>query len=211
MNKRSRLAALLGAGVLMLAMVGAASAAASPVLGITKGVDHSTLSGPGTVTYTIVVTATTGTFHQVVVTDANCDSNTLAWTSGTGQSTVGPSGNGSAGFLHETDSWTYTCTRALSAPGTYHNTASADGCTDGSVQGCNQGSHASSGSSNDATTTVTAGGNSSPGASGQPSTDTLVPTGESGPANAAWLIIAALGVLLGSLVVLSPARIGRRR
>src|SRR5207302_2620387 len=150
---------------------------------------------------------------------ANCDSGTLAWASGTGSSTAGPSGAGAAGFLHETDSWTFTCTRALTDPGTYHNTASADGCTDGSVQGCNQGSHATSGASNDVVVTVsaevapTATAEVSPTATASGGggnvtaapTDAIGTTGTSGPGDSAWLLIVALGVLLGSLVVLRPS------
>jgi len=219
MNRLRALGALIGAGLLTFAMVGAATATAPPppAMSITKAVDHSTLpAGGGTVTYTIVATATTGTFHQVVITDANCDTGTLAWVSGTGSSTAGPTGAGAAGFLHEGDSWTFSCTRALTAAGTYHNTASADGCVDGSVQGCNQGSHASSGQSNDVVVTVASGGggngSSNQPPSNQPPTDTAFgPTGTSGPADSAWLLIVALGALLGGLVVLNPSRVRRRR
>jgi len=218
MDKRRGLGALIGAAILTFAAVGAVSATAvSPVLGIAKSVDQPTLFGGGTVTYSITVTATTGTFHQVIVTDANCDAQTLAWFSGTGSSTAGPSGNGAAGFLHEGDSWVFHCTRALTDPGTYHNTASADGCVDGSVDGCNQGSHAGSGSSNDAVVVVeaateappteqpTSGGNNSSNIPTQAPTDVAGQT-TSAPSDTAWLLIVALAVLFSSLFVLRPAR-----
>jgi hypothetical protein len=216
MGKR-RLGALIGAAVLTFTAVGSVAAVpATPVLTITKEVDQATLPfGGGTVTYTITVTATTGTFHQVTVTDANCDSNTLAWQSGTGGSTAGPSGAGSAGFLGEGDSWVYTCTRALTDPGTYHNTASADGCTNGSVADCNVDSHAASGASNDAVTVVadqaTANPTNNPtNIPTQAPTDVAV-TGSSAPADTAWFLVIGLGVLLASLFVLRPTLRSRNR
>ena len=46
----------------------------------------------------------------------------------------------------------------------------------------------------------------------QPPTDALPgPTGNSGPADSAWLLVVALGVLLASIVVLTPARAKSRR
>ena len=76
----------------------------------------------------------------------------------------------------------------------------------------------------DATTTIT--GNNlvishvcvgEPGGGGggdtdQPPTDTLpAPSGTSGPSDGAWLLVVALGVLLASVVVLTPARAKSRR
>ena len=49
------------------------------------------------------------------------------------------------------------------------------------------------------TTTTNSGGD-------QPNTDTLSGNRTSTPADSAWLLVVALGVLLASLVVLSPAR-----
>src|SRR5262245_39081440 len=45
----------------------------------------------------------------------------------------------------------------------------------------------------------------------QPNTDTLGGTRMSGPADGAWLLVVALGVLLASVVVLTPARAKSRR
>jgi hypothetical protein len=45
----------------------------------------------------------------------------------------------------------------------------------------------------------------------EPSTDTLGTNGTSGPADGAWLLVVALGVLLASIVVLTPARAKSRR
>jgi hypothetical protein len=45
----------------------------------------------------------------------------------------------------------------------------------------------------------------------EPSTDTFGGNGTSGPADGAWLLVVALGVLLASIVVLTPARAKSRR
>jgi hypothetical protein len=45
----------------------------------------------------------------------------------------------------------------------------------------------------------------------EPSTDTFGTNGTSGPADGAWLLVVALGVLLASIVVLTPARAKGRR
>ncbi len=45
----------------------------------------------------------------------------------------------------------------------------------------------------------------------QPSTDSAFGTGTSGPSDTAWLLVVALGVLLASVVVLTPARAKNRR
>jgi hypothetical protein len=45
----------------------------------------------------------------------------------------------------------------------------------------------------------------------QPSTDSVVGTGNSGPSDTAWLLVVALGVILASVVVLTPARSKTRR
>jgi hypothetical protein len=44
-----------------------------------------------------------------------------------------------------------------------------------------------------------------------PSSDTFGSNGTSGPADGAWLLVVALGVLLASIVVLTPARAKSRR
>ncbi|HJP87420.1 MAG TPA: hypothetical protein VJ850_00070 [Candidatus Limnocylindrales bacterium] len=43
----------------------------------------------------------------------------------------------------------------------------------------------------------------------EPTTDTIGSTGTSGPADGAWMLVVALGVLLASIVVLTPARAKR--
>jgi hypothetical protein len=45
----------------------------------------------------------------------------------------------------------------------------------------------------------------------QPATDSIGSTGNSGPTDTAWLLVVGLGVLLASIVVLTPARAKSRR
>jgi hypothetical protein len=54
------------------------------------------------------------------------------------------------------------------------------------------------------------GGGGDTAAPTQPPTDTLTSTG-SGPSDGAWLLVVGLGVLLASVVVLTPARATSRR
>ena len=77
---------------------------------------------------------------------------------------------------------------------------------------------------NDAETTIDGGqlnishvcvgapGGGGGGDTDQPPTDALpAPSGTSGPSDGAWLLVVALGVLLASVVVLTPARAKSRR
>jgi hypothetical protein len=63
------------------------------------------------------------------------------------------------------------------------------------------------------TPTLPGGGGGGGGGGGptQPPTDTLGSTNSSGPSDGAWLLVVALGVLLASVVVLTPARAKNRR
>jgi uncharacterized repeat protein (TIGR01451 family) len=213
MNKRSRLAALVGAGILTFAAVGAAVAVPPTYsINVTKTADPPTVpSGGASVTFTVWVENNgTGDLHTVDIVDslAGC---TVAFSAGD---------TNTNGILDSGETWSYTCTVAGVTPQT-SNTATVNACHNNSD--CNQQAHDAAGEgqvtvglceSNCGPVITTGPGTStgtSPGVSGQPTTDTLAPTGDSGPTSAAWLVIAALGVLLGSLVVLSPARIGKRR
>jgi hypothetical protein len=49
------------------------------------------------------------------------------------------------------------------------------------------------------------------GATDQPPTDALGTAGQSGPNDTAWLLVVGLGVLLASIVVLTPARAKSKR
>jgi hypothetical protein len=45
----------------------------------------------------------------------------------------------------------------------------------------------------------------------EPGTDTLSGTGSNGPGDGSWLLVAAIGVLLASVVVMTPARVKSKR
>lgn len=66
------------------------------------------------------------------------------------------------------------------------------------------------GENDEATPTPTFGGGEQ-GEVTEPPTDTLGERGASTPADSAWLLVVALGVLLASIVVLTPARAKSRR
>ncbi len=196
MNKRSRLAALVGAGILTFAAVGAVAAVKPDyAITVTKTASPATVpSGGASVTFTIwVANAGLGDFHTVNVA-ASLFGCTAAYASGDTNTNT---------FLDADETWSYTCTVDGVLPGTT-NTATVNACHNNSD--CNQAAHDAQ---DVGSVTVTLQGG--PGATGLPGTDTLAPASDAGSSNAAWLIIAALGVVLGSIVILSPARLGRRR
>jgi Domain of unknown function DUF11 len=184
------------------------------VIGV-KTADPSSLPfGGGVVTYTITLTNSGEVdFNQASVTDANCASAPVFKSSSDGSS---PTGIGSLGHLAVGAWWKFTCTRDLtgSAPGSYTNTAVGFGCQDSSEAGCNNSNHDATATSSVVTVTIataTPAPTEAPTAiPSQPPTDTLGSTGSSGPADAAWLLVVALGVLLASIVILTPARAENR-
>lgn len=216
MGKR-RLGALIGAAVLTFAAVGSVAAKPTYSVDVTKVADPAAVPADGgDVTFTITVTATSGDFHTVNVSDTMV-----------GCALSAPSGDvGSDGILSKDESWTYTCTVTDVAPST-ENTANVAACHDSSPN-CNSASHDAAGQGQ-----VTVGECESDCATPQPPTseptngptaeptptagtagDTNVPSqaptdttiiGSSAPADFAWLLVVGLGVLLGSLVVLRPA------
>src|SRR5262249_39072918 len=136
------------------------------------------------------------------------------------------SGDDGDGKLEAGETWAYTCTVGGVTPGT-ENTAHVNACHDGSVSSCNNGAHDASG---DANVTVTlceeacatlAPPTNPPtdappqGTGGQTNVPSQAPTdsitsGASGPSDAAWLLVVAFGVLLGSVVILRPSPAKRR-
>lgn len=187
----------MGAGLLTFAAVGAVAAIAPTyTISATKTADPPSVPADGgDVTFTVSVTNTgTGHFNgpDVVVSDD------LVGCTLTGTHPTGPSDKLEAG-----DTWTWTCTVADVAPDTT-NTAHIDVCHNGGACG-NAGAQATSASPSVTVTLCESdcgGGNET----GQPPTDTdFASTGTSGPADVAWLLIGALGALLGSLVILRPS------
>jgi hypothetical protein len=207
MNGRSRFAALLGAGVLLSAAVGAVAAAAPTyTIAVTKTANPATVPVEGAdVTFTVWVHNTgTGLFHAVTPTDEMV-----------GCTLAGPSGDtGSDGVLSAGETWHYTCTVTDVVPDTI-NSVDVDACHDGGV--CNVESHDATGSGEVTvglcesncdvvqTPAPTGGGGGNDNVPSAPNTDTFQGAGRSGPTDGAWLLVVALGALLGSLVVLRPS------
>jgi len=203
MKLRSRFAALVGAGLLTFGV--ASVALADPpeyAIEVTKTADPAAVPPEGwDVTFTVWVHNTgTGHFNDVDVSDDMVDC-TLAGPFGDQDNGAG------AGKLEADETWTYTCTVADVVPDTT-NTASVGACHNGGDCG-NPENHAVSA---EASVTVPEGEAPvvTPVAS-EPGTDTAFASGTSRPADPAWLLLAALGALLGSMVVLSPARVKNRR
>jgi hypothetical protein len=202
----------LGAGLLTFAVVGAALASPVYAISVTKTADPPNVpAGGADVTFSVMVTATTGDFHTVNVADSLGGCTLSAPTGDTG----------SDGVLSQGETWTYTCTVAGVTPQT-SNTATVTGCHNSSPN-CNQDAHDATGQGQvtvglcesdcaaPPTPTPTPTGNGN-GASDLPPTDTAFTTsGTSGPSDAIWLFVIGLGVLLGGLVVLKPSRAGRHR
>jgi hypothetical protein len=106
--------------------------------------------------------------------------------------------------------------RTGSAPGSYTNTAVGFGCQGSSEAGCNNSNHDATATSSVATVIIAAAASPGPSAGpsvipSQPPTDALGSTGTSGPADVAWLLVVALGVLLASAVILVAAKARSRR
>ncbi|HVE26115.1 MAG TPA: hypothetical protein VNC22_11950 [Sporichthya sp.] len=211
MGRFRALGALMGAGLLTFAVAGAALAGAPTyTFDVTKTADPATVPvGGASVTFTISVHNTGTGFFQVI----NVADDMVGCTPAGPVTDAGSDGNLTAG-----ETWDYTCTVAGVMPDTT-NTATVDGCHDGG--GCNQASHDFQAqgqvtvglceSNCVVPPTPTPAGNGN-GATGQPLTDTAFTTsGTSGPSAAIWLFVIGLGVLLGSVVVLRPSRVGRHR
>jgi hypothetical protein len=212
MDKRRRLGALVGAGLLTMAAASTAFAVAPTyTISVTKTASPSSVPvGGADVTFTVWVQNTgTGDLHTINVADslAGC---TVAFAAGDTNS----NGNLDAG-----ETFSYTCTVTGVTPGTT-NTATVNACHNNSD--CNQAAHDAAGQGQvtvgtaEATVAPTAPpatGTPAPTGAGagdtsvpsEPPTDTIVPGG-SAPTDSAWFLVAALGVFLGSLAVLRPSR-----
>jgi hypothetical protein len=218
MGKRG-IGALLGTGLLAMALAGPATAA--PVYTITVTKDAAPASVPadgGDVTFTVHVHADSGDFHTVNVADLMA-----------GCSLSAPTGDtGSDGVLSQGETWDYTCAVTDVSPNT-ENTASATACHNSSPN-CNQDSHDATDSGNvtvglcdsdcalpteappsaEPTAAPTTGTGDQTNVPSQAPTD-ATGTRSSAPSDAAWLLVVALGLLFGSLVVLRPAGSAKTR
>jgi uncharacterized repeat protein (TIGR01451 family) len=206
MSKRGRFAALAGAFALTLALASTALAAPKAYdLTVTKSADKTSLPvGGGTVVFTITVTNTgSGAFHGVAVSDSKCSP--VAFSSSSDGSD--PGANGASAFLQPGEWWKFTCSWTFTASGTYTNTATAAGCGDGSVDQCNNGSHAdATATSNTVTITVAAAAPAPTPTKKAVAPNTATVESRTSSSDGTWLAIIALGVLLASVVVLTPRR-----
>jgi len=163
MNARNRLAALLAAGSLVMAIV-AVTSAAPPTYGIslTKSANPASVpAGGGNVTYSVTLVATgTGFFGTVNVNDGMAACTLSA-----------PTGDSDADTnLDPGESWVYTCTVNGVVPNT-SNTATVAACHNGSGA-CNQTTHDASDSD---TFTVTSCGCTAPPPTASPAPPTATP------------------------------------
>lgn len=201
--KRSKLAALLGAGLLTFGVAGIALADGTVTWdgsqGLTDGLPNVQCdadNAPGTVTFILTLGGGSNTVTSATLNLGG---------SGSGSVTNTPTGNEvhlqiafSGDFSTLTASADYVGTLGDGA----HNLTISHYCpgeqesTPPSEQPSEQPSQGGGGDTNQPT---------------QPSTDALGTSGQSGPSDSAWLLVVALGVLLASVVVLTPARSKTRR
>ncbi len=221
MRTRDKLGALIGAGLLATAF-GSTALAVAPtyIVAVQKTATPNVVGvGGADVLFTVTVQNTgTGSFAIVNVTDSlgGC---TLSAPTGTGAPTTLAAG----------DTWTYTCTVTGVTPDTT-NTATVYACHNNG--GCTNGAHDATGTASvtvtldteatlpppSASPDASTGATPTPAGGGGGATDqpTMAPTnsaldGGGGPAEGAWLLAIALGVLLASMVVLTPAKAKRHR
>jgi hypothetical protein len=204
MNKRSKLAALLGAGLLTLGVVGIALAS-------------TPASVPGGIT---------PVFH-----DGNISEAGQGHTDGAACAGADAVGQDGAGTLTTTNGVAVTVTYdagtkavAFSATGgkvlifyvkggngyNEYDYANPGVASDGALFAPDNGSDGPAGLSHWVACTAAGPSISGEPATDQPHTDAIGSTGSSGPTDTAWLLVVALGVLLASIVVLTPARAKRR-
>jgi uncharacterized repeat protein (TIGR01451 family) len=218
MRNRDKIGALVGTGLLTFAMASTAFAAAPTYsVAVTKTATPDTVVvGGESVLFTVTVENTgTGSFQAVDLVDSlgGC---TLSAPSGTGAPTTLASG----------DTWTYTCTVTGVVPDTT-NTVTVNACHNNG--GCTNELHDATGTasvtvplgpgagvptpvpSETPVPSATGGGADVTAVPSAPATDTALSNGSSGPADAAWVLIAGLGVLIASAVILTPGRAKRRR
>lgn len=211
MEWRTKLGALLGAGGLVMLATSAAFAAQTYTIDVTKTADPAAVPIAGaSVEYTVWVENTGSGFFQVVTVDDGMAGCTLG----------SPAGDDGDGKLESGETWAYTCTVAGVTPGT-QNTASVNACHDQSA--CVDSHDATDSDS----VTVTEGdpGTEPPvteppatfsptldvAPATEPTTDAEFGAGSVGGGSNALILVVALALLLGSLVLVTPARPIRQR
>ncbi len=222
MEWRTKLGALLGAGGLVLLAASAVVAVAPTyTIDVTKTADPASVPVTGgSVTYTVWVENTGTGFFQVVTVDDGMAGCTLG----------APTGDDADGKLESGETWAYSCTVTGVMPGD-QNTASANACHD---QGACTDQHDATDSDS---VTVTEGEGPPPsqapsvapsqapsappvgtfeptqenaGAT-EPTTDAEFGAGSVGTGPNTLLLVLSLGLLLASLVLITPAKPIRQR
>jgi hypothetical protein len=203
MTKRSKLAALLGSGLLLFAMSGIALADTGLLAG-QVGITLSEKDATGTDACTGVTVPDGGAVLHFVLTQTNNTDGTLDFVL-SNPATTGHADNASDNHGNTLD-WWVSVDAATGDTVLESATTNADG--DNLVL-----SHVCFGAAAPTPTpTPTLPGGGGLGDTNQPPTDALAaPTGSSGPTDTAWLLVVGLGVLLASIVVLTPARAKSRR
>jgi len=220
---RTKLGALLGAGGLLL-LAASATFAVAPTysINVSKTANPTAVGeAGGTVVFTVWVTGTgTGFFQTVNVDDplAGCTMGAKVETSGDGDAK-----------LEQNETWTYSCSVDNVTVGT-QNTATVNACHD--ISACNNAAHDAQGQGS---VTVQDDGSTIPPATDPPTeppvteppvTDaptqdvgglTQAPTDTAAAGTAApdsprtVMLVLALGMLLASLILVTPARPARER
>ena len=216
MKIKNRLAALLGAGVLVLGMAGTALAATGPSdAGITPTLHDGaniTLDGNGNTDQADCDAADGIETGDTGGSDTTDNGVTVTWTYDAGTKEFGFSATG--GLV------THAYVKGGNAYNDYDYTGEIGGgiASDGGMFAPDNGSDGPAGLSHAVFCTAAgdqptfeqsqAGDTDTPT---EPNTAELGANGTSGPADGAWLLVVALGVLLASIVVLTPARANSRR
>jgi hypothetical protein len=200
MNKRSRLAALLGAGLLTFAVTGVALASTDLLAG-QVGITLSEKDATGTDACDGVDVPDGGAVLHFVLTGTSDTDGSLDFV------LSNPTTNGHADSATDNNGqtldWWVPVDSATGDTVLESATTSADG--DNLVL-----SHVCFGAPAP-TPTPGGGGGGESDVPTQPATDSIGSTGNSGPTDTAWLLVVGLGVLLASIVVLTPARAKSRR
>jgi len=199
MSKRGRFGALAGALLLTFAVANVAAAKPGFSIQVTKTASPMTVpASGGTVTFTVWAKNTGDAFFQVVNVSDSLAGCTLGAASG-------DDGNGK---LDPGETWSWSCTVTGVTPGTT-NTATVDACHDNG--GCKEGTGESGADAHGtASVTITA---AVPAVvvTAKPTVkatvlNTATVDSRTSSTDGTWLAIVALGILLASVVILTPRR-----
>lgn len=213
MNKRSKLWAILAASVMTLGIAGVALAtdlnlgqAGNKLSTFTQdctGWPEELVIGPGEIGVHFILEGTTSVGSGLLDATFSTDSFTdLAYSK-----QAGPVLMWYAVITGDGD----TTIVSASTDATGNNLNLSHVCAGESSSSSESSSESSSSSSSSSTTSFSQSLSSESTTITQPPTDTIGAGGSGNQATGMWLLVAALGVLLGSLVVVAPARAKSKR